>query len=299
METNISTNIFDMKEPMSFTVRNDYAFRRIFGREENKDILSEFVCLITGLNEEDFEEFILENSDLQTKHYDSKAGRLDIKIRLKSGEKIDIEMQNLWFSSFTKRSIFYWAEMFTEDFKRGEDYFNLNRCIAINIVNEPFNLTNKLHSIFKIMEIEDRQVLDEALEIHFLDLTKIPVDRKSVLENWLLFIQTDKQEVRDMMAETNVNLKKANIQMKEFYSVDALRTMYIQARDAECDRVSMLGASKREGLALGIQEGIEQGLAQGIERGLLQTALNMKQENFGNDVIAKVTGLPLKEIEKL
>ncbi len=120
---------------------------------------------------------------------------MDIKIRLKNGENIDIEMQNLWLSDFTKRSLFYWSEMFTEDFKKGEDYWQLNKCIAINIVNQPFQLSRKMHSVFKILETEEYTLLDEALEIHFLDLTKIPQKAKTALENWLLFIETDKQEV--------------------------------------------------------------------------------------------------------
>ncbi len=29
-----------LNEPMNFTVRNDYAFKKVFGTEENKDIIT-------------------------------------------------------------------------------------------------------------------------------------------------------------------------------------------------------------------------------------------------------------------
>ncbi len=82
-----------------------------------------------------------------------------------------------------------------------------------------------------------------------------------------------------MVAETNTNLEKANKQMKEFYSVDVQRAMYIQARNAESDRVSMLGASKRTGFR--------------------EVAVNMKRKNCDNEFISEVTGLSIEEIEKL
>ncbi len=103
MKGNVNLTIPDMNEPMNFTMRNDYAFKKIFAGEKNKDILSRFLCLVTGLNEEDFAQLEIQNTELLANHYDSKAGRLDIKIKLKNMQKIDIEMQNVWFDDFTKR----------------------------------------------------------------------------------------------------------------------------------------------------------------------------------------------------
>ncbi len=272
-----------MNEPMSFTVRNDYAFKKIFGSEENKDILTEFLCLVTGLNKADFEDLQIENTELQQKYYDSKAGRLDVKILLKNGQKIDIEMQNIWYPDFTKRSIYYWAEIFTEDFNKGDDYVELNKCIAINIINQPFPLSKKIHSVYQILETEEHTPLDEVLEIHFLDLSKIPQEKRNELENWLLFIQTDKQEVRNMIAQTNTTLEKANEQMQEFYSVNEQRALYIAAREAESDRVSQLSASRR----------------QGQYEANCQTAKILKQLGDSIEKIAQATGLSEEEIKNL
>ncbi|PIE97428.1 MAG: hypothetical protein CR988_07915 [Treponema sp.] len=90
-----------------------------------------------------------------------------------------------------------------------------------------------------------------------------------------------------MIAEINTNLEKANQQMKEFYSVDVQRALYIAAQNAESDRVSMLGASRREVIR------------EGIQKGIFQTAKNMKRKNFDSAVISEVTGLSIEEIEKL
>ena len=56
---------------------------------------------------------------------------------------------------------------YIEGFKRGDYYSNLNKCIAINILNESLSLTDKLHSIYQILEVEKHSQLDEVFEIHF------------------------------------------------------------------------------------------------------------------------------------
>jgi len=77
---------------IQFTARNDYAFKKLFGTEENKDIMIEFLSLVTQLSKDDFDDVRIENSEQLPRFYNDKIGRLDIKIRLQDGRKIDVEM---------------------------------------------------------------------------------------------------------------------------------------------------------------------------------------------------------------
>ena len=58
------------------------------------------------------------------------------------------------------------------------------------------------------------------------------------------------------------------------------------------DELTMLGASRREG----IKQGLEQGLAQGLEQGKLESALNFYQSGVSFDVIEKCTGITREQI---
>ena len=78
--------------PMKFTARNDYAFKKLFGTEENKDIMIEFISLVTDLSQDDFDDVRIDNNEQLPRFYNDKTGRLDIKIRLNDGRKIDVEM---------------------------------------------------------------------------------------------------------------------------------------------------------------------------------------------------------------
>lgn len=93
--------------------------------------------------EGDFKDVKIANNELSSQFYKDKTGKLDIKIILKNGKKINVEMQNTYFNYYPKRRIFYWCELFIENFRKSNEYDTLNKCIAINILNAPFPLTNK------------------------------------------------------------------------------------------------------------------------------------------------------------
>ena len=95
---------------------------------------------------------------------------LDVKLKLTNGTVIDIEIQASWNASFVKRTLFYWAKMYTADFKAGESYESLHKCIAINIIADGFRLNDAIHSEYVLQEKEVHTPLTDVLEIHFLDL---------------------------------------------------------------------------------------------------------------------------------
>ena len=291
---------------MRFTVRNDYAFKKLFGRVENRDILAEFLSLVTGIEQKDFEEIRIEDPLLLPQVLDKKAGILDLKLRLADGRKINVEIQNYWTDFFPRRSLYYWADMYVGDLEKGDKYDQLEKCITINLLNESFPFTDKCHSIYKLLEIEEYTELDELLEIHFLDLTKIlPSGLKAMaeisaedlglLERWLIFIQTSNKEVRAAMAKGSATLEKANRVMEEFYMDGQERINYKAALKYERDYHSMMAWMREEGEKIGEKRGLQQGRRS--EK--LQTARNMKVNGLSVEMIRKCTGLTAEQIAEL
>ena len=289
--------------PLRFTARNDYAFKKLFGTEENKDIMIEFISLITQLSKNDFDDVHIENNEYIPRFYNDKTGRLDIKIRLNDGRKIDVEMQNTYFDYYPKRSIFYCSKLIHEHFMSGFQYMQLKKCIAINVLNSPFTLSRKVHSIYQIRETEEQTLLDELLEIHFLDLTKLKKDNLTSLEKWLMFIKTDRKEARQVLSQGNPIMAKANKVMDIFYMDEQERKRYEAALEYESDRLSMINESELKGLergkSLGLAEGLEQGLARGSRKKALETAKLMLQRDYPSTEICMMTGLSQAEVEAL
>jgi len=281
--------------PMKFTARNDYAFKKLFGTEENKDIMIEFISLVTDLSQDDFDDVRIGNNEQLPRFYNDKTGRLDIKIRLNDGRKIDVEMQNTYFDYYPKRSIFYCSKMIHEHFFSGLQYADLKKCIAINVLNSPFKLSHKVHSVYQIRESEEQTLLDELLEIHFLDLTKLPKENLTSVEKWLMFIKTDSKEERRMLAQENPVMTKANNVMDIFYLDEQERRRYEAAWEYESDRLSMINESERKGL----ERGKSLGLAEGSRQKALEDAGNFKRLGVSIDIITQATGLTKEEVEGL
>lgn len=125
-----------MEDELQITLTNDYAFKRLLGSEENKPLLQDLLECILDLSPEDVSKLELMDKELTKEDLSDKTGILDVKLRLKNGSVIDIEIQSSWNVSFVKRTLFYWAKMYTSDFKAGESYDSLHKCIAINIIAE-------------------------------------------------------------------------------------------------------------------------------------------------------------------
>ena len=168
-----------------------------------------------------------------------------------------------------------------------------------------------MHSIYKILETEDYSPLDDVLEIHFLDLTRLTGSEITEFEKWLLFIRTDDSNIRRQLAEENPMIAKANEVMNIFYLSDEERQAYLAASHYESDRASMLGESKREGIAEGMLKGMAKGMAKGRAKGReegraegfydakVETAKRLLEMGLALPDIVKATTLSESEIKKL
>ena len=159
-----------MEDELQITLTNDYAFKRFLGSEENKPILQDLLQCILGLSSDEITGLELMDKELTKEELSDKSGILDVKLKLANGTVIDIEIQASWNASFVKRTLFYWAKMYTADFKAGESYDNLNKCITINIIADGFRLNDAVHSEYLLQEKRAHTLLTDVLEVHFLDL---------------------------------------------------------------------------------------------------------------------------------
>jgi len=301
-----------------FTLKNDYAFKRLLGVEENKAILKDFLDCVLDFSTEDFEDIELLDKELKKDQEDDKTGILDIKVRLKNGRRIDIEMQLIWDASFVLRSIFYLSKMYISDFKSGAPYSSLHKCVSINIVGEGYDLDDDVHSTYFLINPKTGRILTDFVEFHFLNLKKIkdaPIssgcNKEERLINWLKFIDTDNRKERDMLANTSVALKILNEQINELTFTPEERYLYESRMKLKSDIATIYESSFNKGLKEGIEkgrtEGIEKGRAEGIEKGReegayknkLETAKKLIEMGLPLENIASVTGLNVQEIVQL
>jgi len=293
MKENKSDDVFKI------TLRNDYAFKRVFGTEENKAVLQDFLDCVLDIPAQDVEGLELLDKEFHTDSVNAKIGILDVKLRLKDDIVIDIEIQNRWNDEFVQRTVFYWAKMYTENLKKGEVYTKLPKCITINIVGEGFKLNGLLHSEYRVLEKQLLTELSDELEIHFLNLAKAkeqsaradPDEKTERLVNWLKFIETDDREVRVMLADNSPVMEQANETVDVMLQDPKARWLYENRMKYEHDKASWEH--------FGYTKGMEAGLTKGARQNKLETAALMKKEKCDADFIGRMTGLSEAEIAQL
>ena len=205
--------------------------------------------------------------------------------------------------------------MYTEGFKEGEPYTSLTQCITINLVAESFKLNTQVHSVYRILEQKNHQLLTDLLEIHFLNLAlasqkRIPtesIEKEQKLIHWLQFINTDDQKERTMLAATSPILQMLNEKIDVLSLSPVERKLYESRMKLKSDIATISEVQFKSGLELGFAEGIEQGKAEGKSLGLaegsrqakLETAKLMRKRDYPSAEICLMTGLSLAEVEAL
>ncbi len=308
-----------MKDELQITLTNDYAFKRLLGSEENKPLLQDFLECVLDLTPQQVLDLEFMDKELTKEEFSDKTGILDVKLKLTDGTVIDIEIQASWNASFVKRTLFYWAKMYTADFKAGESYDKLHRCIAINIIADGFRLNDAIHSEYLLQEKTAHTVLTDVLEIHFLDLQAAKKtkeegnakENRSQLINWLRFIGAANKEERKMIATMSPVLQMLNEKIDILTLSPTERKLYESRMKLKSDIATIsetqFSAGVERGLAegksLGLAEGKSLGLAEGEARGsrqkALETAHNLLAIGLSIENIAKATGLTVQEVETL
>ena len=284
-----------MEDELQITLTNDYAFKRFLGSEENKPILQDLLQCILGLSSDEITGLELMDKELTKEELSDKSGILDVKLKLANGTVIDIEIQASWNASFVKRTLFYWAKMYTADFKAGESYDNLHKCITINIIADGFRLNDAVHSEYLLQEKRAHTLLTDVLEVHFLDLqaakrVKAKEDEESKqnqLIHWLRFIGAKNKEERAMLATKSPILKMLNEQIDILSLSPVERKLYESRMKLKSD------------IATISEDQFKAGLQEGKLEGKLETARVLKQLGDSVQKIMQATGLSQEEVEAL
>lgn len=167
-------------------------FKRIFGSEENRDVLIAFLNrTFAEAGKPPLSEIILLNPYTDKDSPRDKQSILDIRARTTEGEIINIEMQLFNKYDTEKRTLFYWSKQYSSQLQESQSYSQLKRCVTINILNYTLLPNEMYHNVFHLREDRTGISLIEDIEIHFLELPKLDEQIVSLeqggLANWLLF----------------------------------------------------------------------------------------------------------------
>ncbi len=285
----------NQEERKKLPLTSDIVFKRVFSREGNEDILK---ALLEAILDKPIQEVIVKNPELPKNLYDSKAGVLDVKVEIDKNIICDVEMQVQDFGNIDKRSSVYMATLETEGIKKGEDYKQAKKVIAINLLNFEYYKRNSYHNIahMKFEKTKENEYVDMGysneeelatndLEMHFIEIPKFEKKNPGAntkLEQWL-WLLAGREEKLEMARKKNKEIDKAIDIINQMSMDEKEWNLYISRQRAIWDYNTGMRTAREEG----------------AKQEKLEIAKNMLKEKVDIQIIEKVTGLTKEEIDKL
>lgn len=268
-------------------VKNDIAFRKIFGNQNKKEVLISFLNAVLDFEEKHkITDVTVLNPYQLPKFRDGKATIIDVKAIDQSGREFIVEMQVADALGFSKRVLYYTSQGYVSQIDRGEFYDRLNPTIFIGILDFAISKNPKHICRHRILDVETGEQIMEDMEFNFIELPKFNVarkDLKTLVEKWIFFIKEAEtlevipEEIDD--AGLRSAFEQANIQTWSQEEIDAYD--YAGLRDTE-DRLRL-----------------EKAKADARKEEQRKMAQQMKQDNIDKEVIKKYTGLSDEEIDEI
>ena len=234
----------------------DFIFKKIFGSNENKNILISFLnATLKGKDEIVWVK--IEGTDIEKSYLEDKFSRLDIKAVTNKKEQINIEIQLRNERNMAKRTLYYWSKMYEEQLLEGENYSKLNRTVCINLLNFNYLDNNRFHNKFRLLDTNTGYELTDVMEIHFIEIPKLTdnSDEKGMLAAWVEFLKNPESDKVKSLEDDIEEIKDAKKELIKISLDKDERKLYEMRKKAIHDKANALSSAMEEGLEKGREQG--------------------------------------------
>lgn len=265
----------------------DLAFKKLFGSEENKDLLISFINSIL-IEEEHIKDITIKNPYNVLNYINGKMSILDIKAVDEKGKWYDIEIQVAPQSFYDKRALYYWGKVYTNQLLEKGRYGELNKTIGINVLDFNYLQGSEYHNIYKLYTTKTGKEFSDLLELHFIELSKFDKkleELRTGLDRWVAFLNNAHQYSRTRIPkelDEDKNIKKAIEVLDIMYLDEDERELYENDLKASLNKLEELHTAREEGKK---EEKFE------IAKNLLDI--------LDDKTISIKTGLSIEEVSKL
>ena len=272
--------------------KTDFAFKKIFGSEQSKDILLSFLNALLYQGNPTIKDLEILNPYLAPRIRGVKDTYLDVKAKITGDKTVIIEMQVLNVEGFEKRILYNAAKSYSLQLDAGEDYTLLNPVIALTITDfEMFENLEQMISRFILKEKEflvDYPIYD--LELVFVELPKFSKgleELETITDKWLYFLKT---------------ARKLDTVPDKMGAVPEIKKAFEIANQANLSREELEDLEQREIYIHDQRNAIKRALKQGREEGRRETQIEIAKQLLDvldEELISQKTGLSIEEIKQL
>ena len=287
-----------LKEGEKISIFSDAMFKTMFQNEKRLD----YSALLASYFIEDVSyEELLNNLVLVKNEFDKNVeGQKGLRgdyVASIGDTKLNIEINNNYSREVMERNLEYAFRLYSSNNKRGkkDEY---NQVIQICLNNFAFEDSDKIIETFTIRNEDGKALTNKftSFQIYVSNLRKKcytdNIENLNDLERFILILVERSIELSKKLGKGHKIMEK--------YINDAINAsgedILLEAYDKEW---ALKDLGRREGYEEGYDFGVTDGINLGIEQKLLEMVRNMLNENISIDLISKVSGLSIEEIEKI
>jgi predicted transposase/invertase (TIGR01784 family) len=174
-------------------IKNDIAFRKIFGNEQKTAPLISFLNASLELEgDHKVVSVAIANPYQFPRIAGEKATILDVRATDQSGRKFVVEMQVADKTGFDKRVQYYISRDYSMQIDKGEDYPLLHPAYFIGILDFPFGTDKDYHTRHLILNKATNEHLLKDIQFSFIELPKFKKEiheLETPNDKWTFFIK--------------------------------------------------------------------------------------------------------------
>ena len=274
----------------------DKGFKRIFGKESNKDLLINLLNEI--LPELKIRDLTFINTEQQGLALESKNSTFDVYCTTDDGTKVVVEVQVKNQHNFAERALYYASLPILDSLNSGDDY----RMVPVYVValldfeieKHPAGEEETYEYRYSIREDKTGSLLTDVLHFVFIEIGKFKKKEKELVTNkdkWY-FCFRDMYRLERMPEALKSKLFERLFHVTEIESLPKEeRIKYIKEMTTERDI--------RNQIVYARDMGILEGEAKGRAEGKAEDALAMLANGLDIALISKCTGLSEQQIREL
>lgn len=291
--------------------KNDFAFKKIFGTEKNKDILIHFLNDMLAFKEMTpiiDVTFLKTIQDPETAA--SKTSIVDILCKDEKDNRYIVEMQVAKEKGFEKRAQYYASKAYISQANAGGEYHDLKEVIFLAIA-EFVMFPQKKHwkSDHVILDRESYEHDLKGFSFTFLELPKFQKSingLSNISEKWMYFFKhaedTSDRDLEKLVEHAPI-IERAYEELDRFHWNEQELLTYDQAEKYQGAYIASMAQKYDEGLEKGLEKGRKEGREEGLKKGRQEERTKLIKslllKGIDIDIIVEATNSSREEIKKL
>ena len=213
----------------------DVVFKRLFGDSKDTRLLLALLNALLGWDEPLARVDVLDPR-LGGENATDKEPALDVLAHDEEGRQFHIEIQVARQEMYLERALYYWARLYAEQLRAGDNYETLKPTISIHILADwtlaelsPTLASDTCHSRYGLLDMDSGKRLTLHQEMHIIELPEFDDALEEVEGDearWLYFLRYGDQMTDDQTQQMGEPIAQAQDKLKRISQDDLLRAAY-------------------------------------------------------------------------